>query len=1858
MQQEAVTVPEAISTPEHGIEGHVQAQGVVESSFQKLRRSWMNLLASQLACSSVSRLGEQAWLLLSIAIDQGLTPDMQQEAANIPETIKTSGSDEDGDVQAQRVVESSFQKLRPSWMNLLDDLGSIDHFIIEGDALLLDLLSSARLDFAHGGQFLQLIWGLEQIIARLAACQNAHFKVVFFEQQRTLWQHEPSLLLARDLAEHHLRSVLHVEVLSMDSWWSPEWRQYLAEAAPVFILLTDLPGPQAEQQLSTAQKLMQAASLFHLSHHTAGHITQVAFLPELHFQQDVVFGFRCSRLVASRTHIGPSAGTLQAAQTAGIEACAQLGGAPTETAMALQLCDAETLQGTGLTPLWRTRAGTAVCAALVGQAAPCDPKHLPVLVYAWCLHEALLQTLALPQRALTLPESVAEPAPLLAALPGFLQAVCSGLHQLLAGSPPSPSSPNPTSDPAGHDLASCADLLDGRIMHILVHSLSAHQALGLPEQVAQAASGLLAAVFSLAGRGVPTSDPLLEAAEQCAAAPVPEAEALGSGSHPEGRANGHAGLPDPVMGHGLVQAFLGSCNTDETDDEDADCNTVESLEPAFLVLTEDDKADMQKWMEAPLIDVAKGCRYLRPFQRRKVQQLLTSLEASVFKPSEAQDRQREMRQQVREWIQQFQERINQLQSRHLHNYADTLSQQVFSSSAQKGATSGGSRQPQPGRGKAAKPVKLSKAEQIKADNTARKQDKGANQQVGRWDVKRKEFESEISRNGWTPAAQARADAFLRECEGAPGKRWATYVAAAVALFSLQHSVAAWKTSCLKQKGEQSAEANGRETPDATVDLLKQSGWRQLRGSAEHAQAIWYTVLYSRQQGLLASSRELLAEAVKALQLLGFQQAVEQTSAEAAAAVGGEPKPGKKTSSKKGSGSSSFSSSHGSKQYAAGMTEVEFQLAHCGHLLQRDAPPDRDPRAKSFNPDYWQREVLDVVDSSSSAIVVAPTSSGKTFISDYVCNHVMQHGGRVVFVAPTKALVNQQHAQAARNFGTDRAGVFTRDFRIHALDARILITVPACLEILLLSPRHQEWARSVRYVIFDEVHCMREGGIKEGGTTEATGVLWEHCLGLIRCPFLALSATIGNPEALQGWLQSLKSLQQKQDRVAGTAAKGSVYDVRLIVHRERYADLRHYMVNTGALDPWRSQNDPLQASDVQNMKGGPQQVEAALRKLHPCAVLMLEQLSGNFPSEVTFEPADSLQLHATMQAVVAASSQGSEAVIGPRTAVQHMLPLLRLLDEQNLLPALAFQFDRAGCMALTEAIVEELEGLQQQKRDNPDYQDQVRKRQSTAEQQQRAAKQQRDKKVQRRDAESMQDDQDVLGYEVEQEIDPEFSFAGRSATKRQSDIDEDIERALQNHCDESDVLWRGLKRGIGVHHSGLPTPYRQLVEVLFRAKYLRVVFATGTLSYGINMPCRTVVFVGDHVWLNSLQYRQMAGRAGRRGFDQLGHVAFLEVPFQKVRSLQVSPVPYLIGNFPLTVTLSLRLLMLTGADPLDIARQHDAMRVLSCPFYAHRDPDLVQKMQHLFRYSLRLLQREGLLTQNATPQGLSAFASHLFWTEPSNLVVSRLVHAGTLQRICAPMSKVPEAELYKPGGIAVWDRVASRLLHVLAYLFERLPLRSAGMAALKPAGSLSKVILDPLPSDIASLLAQHNEEAFDMFGAGLAEHAASMAEDSGSELPMSHLTFSLAPQPCGRLGLSPDPAAISSPFACLSGVGDTFQSTAELVHVARPGLLVDASAVPLLREVDRYGHSLPLNAFIVDYWSHSNKHELSDANGLHQNTAWEHLKGFSTILKVLNNGLKRSTSGDPLVLSCMERLATEFDVKFKNFNTVKGQQWLA
>ena len=108
--------------------------------------------------------------------------------------------------------------------------------------------------------------------------------------------------------------------------------------------------------------------------------------------------------------------------------------------------------------------------------------------------------------------------------------------------------------------------------------------------------------------------------------------------------------------------------------------------------------------------------------------------------------------------------------------------------------------------------------------------------------------------------------------------------------------------------------------------------------------------------------------------------------------------------------------------------------------------------------------------------------------------------------------------------------------------------------------------------------------------------------------------------------------------------------------------------------------------------------------------------------------------------------------------------------------------------------------------------------------------------------------------------------------------------------------------------GLSTKYRQVVEVLFRRGFLKVVFATGTLAMGINMPCRSVVFTGHDVELTGLMFRQMAGRAGRRGFDLLGSVFFLGVGYDKISQLVAADLPMLTGEMNASPVTLLRMLV--------------------------------------------------------------------------------------------------------------------------------------------------------------------------------------------------------------------------------------------------------------------------------------------------------------------------------------------------------------
>lgn len=145
-----------------------------------------------------------------------------------------------------------------------------------------------------------------------------------------------------------------------------------------------------------------------------------------------------------------------------------------------------------------------------------------------------------------------------------------------------------------------------------------------------------------------------------------------------------------------------------------------------------------------------------------------------------------------------------------------------------------------------------------------------------------------------------------------------------------------------------------------------------------------------------------------------------------------------------------------RQLGAPLDFQAFQLLHCGPLMDRHTGGQPDDRV-DFEPDKWQKEVLDELDKNHSIFVVAPTSAGKTFISFYAMSKVLQEDdtGVLVYVAPTKALVNQiaaeVHARFRKRYPSPEQTVWaisTRDVRINdPLKCQILVTVPHFLQIV-------------------------------------------------------------------------------------------------------------------------------------------------------------------------------------------------------------------------------------------------------------------------------------------------------------------------------------------------------------------------------------------------------------------------------------------------------------------------------------------------------------------------------------------------------------------------------------------------------------------------------------------------------------------------------------------------------------------------------------------------------------------------------------------------------------------------------------------
>ena len=171
--------------------------------------------------------------------------------------------------------------------------------------------------------------------------------------------------------------------------------------------------------------------------------------------------------------------------------------------------------------------------------------------------------------------------------------------------------------------------------------------------------------------------------------------------------------------------------------------------------------------------------------------------------------------------------------------------------------------------------------------------------------------------------------------------------------------------------------------------------------------------------------------------------------------------------------------------------------------------------------------------------------------------------------------------------------------------------------------------------------------------------------------------------------------------------------------------------------------------------------------------------------------------------------------------------------------------------------------------------------------------------------------------------------------------EEIESKLKSYFprdgDYYHPIIHALWRGIGIYAEGLPDDYLVLVQVMANEKKLGVVLSDKSMTFGVSMPFRNVVIYRDPTTdddLNPLLFKQMEGRAGRRGQDTKGSVIFAGYSWERIEELSVSEIPKIEGQDTVE-----NIYLPVGAKLAEIAgKSYDFRKVLSNNLHRIQNPD--------------------------------------------------------------------------------------------------------------------------------------------------------------------------------------------------------------------------------------------------------------------------------------------------------------------------------
>jgi ATP-dependent RNA helicase HelY len=459
----------------------------------------------------------------------------------------------------------------------------------------------------------------------------------------------------------------------------------------------------------------------------------------------------------------------------------------------------------------------------------------------------------------------------------------------------------------------------------------------------------------------------------------------------------------------------------------------------------------------------------------------------------------------------------------------------------------------------------------------------------------------------------------------------------------------------------------------------------------------------------------------------------------------------------------------------------------------------------FPIDDFQLEAIAHLAADRSVMVAAPTGTGKTLVAEYAIWRAQQRGQRVIYTTPLKALSNQKYRDLRTIYGFDTVGLVTGDIVEHSTASIVIMTTEVYRNILL-----------------------EEGGDRFGrgentipsSMADVGSIIFDelHYLSDIGRGPVWEEAIICSPLNVQ--LVGLSATVSNAEDLADWISRVH-RPISLVVHEERAVPLEHYYF----LD---SELHLVQDADGNRIErfphvGGEARLASLMKRNRTYTFDGDEDETDEWKDD-QWERKRKKGRAATKETVVSEVSVSSststqaeeEQTSKPRRPVERRATepgeVLTALRDADLLPCLYFLPGRkvveegAASAALHIFTTPEEEALIKEE----------------------------------------------VGVWLEQ-------------------LPKEDRNLQQVHA-----LAEILPRGLAFHHAGLLPGLKVLVETLFARGHLRAVFATDTLALGINMPARAVVvgslskFDGQEMrLLTPNEYRQLTGRAGRRGMDVRG-----------------------------------------------------------------------------------------------------------------------------------------------------------------------------------------------------------------------------------------------------------------------------------------------------------------------------------------------------------------------------------------------------